>query len=370
MGVINIKSATDLSGFYIVYKGSVRNETSGIYGLSHLSEHLFLKSIDYLMDDFDRDGISNNAYTSDNEVVAYFTGLDEYLKKYKTEIVEKLMTFTTTKEQFLNEKKIVLEEYGDYFNKQNFNHMLNLNRKLFNNYGAIGLRKDLESLTFEDYKKYFKLQFSKPHDIINVSKNSDFKTDIEFSTDTFDNIIIKGDYDVDIEPYTNKDGKSSIINISEVITEDFPYISFITNMLGMGLKSPLYQEIREKRGLVYYVSCYLDRITENSGVIMITSETSNENVEEFQNQIEYVLNNPDIFMTQERFDIIKQSLEIRLKKNDINRYNNVDKYITPKNWQINTILKDITLLKVMKIYNKYFNFSTFIKSVDTNNNIY
>ena len=81
MAVINVKSPTDLSGFYVVYNGSVQNEKKGWYGLSHLMEHLMYHRFDDLLDDFDKDGISSNAYTSDNNIVFYMTGLDEYLNK-------------------------------------------------------------------------------------------------------------------------------------------------------------------------------------------------------------------------------------------------------------------------------------------------
>jgi len=369
MAIINVKSQTDLSGFYVVFHGSVMNEKEGIFGISHLMEHLVCHHLDDMLDDFDRDGISWNAYTSDVDVVFYYTGLDEYLKKHRETILEKLLKFDISEEMFENERKIVLEEYKDYFNKQNYNHMLNLNRRLFDNYGPIGLREDLESLTYQDVKDYFELQFSKPHKIINVSKNSDFKTKIEFSTETFDNEIVMGDYDNELEPYNSRNGKTSIVNVSEVIHEDFPYVDFISDMLGMGLKSPLYREIREKRGLVYYVQCYLDRMTDNSGTLIIASETSDENIAEFQTQVENILSNPDKYMTKERFDIVKQALEIKLKKSKINRHSNVGKYITPTEWQLEPVLKDLTLDKVMKVYNKYFSFDKFVKSVDTEDRI-
>lgn len=363
--VINVKSQTDLSGYYITFHGSVMNETKGFFGVSHLCEHLVCHHLDNMSDDFDRFGISWNAYTSDVDVVFYYTGLDEHLSKYREIILEKLLKFDITQEVFDNEKKIVIEEYKDYFNKSDYSHSLNLHRKLFGNFGPIGLMEDLENLTFEDYKDFHIKYFSKPHKIINVSKNSDFKTDIEFSKETFDKVFHIGNFDVPLEPYNGHNGKSSIINFSEVVTEDFAYIDFICSMLGDGLKSPLYQEIREKRGLVYFVQCCIDRMTDKCGIIVISSETSDENIEEFQKQVDYVLSNPAKFMTQERFDIIKQSLEIKLKKNKINRHSNVGKYITPEEWQIEPILKDITLSKVMKIYDKYFDFSKWIKSCDT-----
>jgi len=370
MSVINLKSQTDLSGFYIIYKGSVQNEKSGNFGISHLMEHLVYKSIDYLMDDFDRYGIANNAYTSDTEIVFYITGLDEYINKYKSEILEKLLKFQITEEQFINERQIVLQEYDMYFGQRTENHSLNLNRKLFNTYDAIGYKQDLESLSYKDIKDYFELQFTKPHTIINVSKHNDFKTDIEFSNATYSNIISYQEtpkQETIYEPINLTPGKVSLINVNKnVIIQDFPYISFITRMLGHGLQSPLYQEIREKKGLVYYVRCSLDRMSDNSGILHFSSETSEDLVEEFQNTLKEILDNPKKYMTQERFDIIYDAIKISLKTSKINRYSNVNKYITPKEWQSEYILPNLTLNKIMDYYVKYFNFDDLYLSIDSN----
>ena len=66
-----------------------------------------------------------------NEIVFYLTGLDEKVNKWKGEFMDLLGEFNVTKEQFENERKIVLEEYMDSFNEQTQCHMLNLSRKLF-----------------------------------------------------------------------------------------------------------------------------------------------------------------------------------------------------------------------------------------------
>jgi predicted Zn-dependent peptidase len=71
--------------------------------------------------------------------------------------------------------------------------------------------------------------------------------------------IIKNDalYPTDnIEMLNEFKEKSSIIFQSPIITKDFIYVMFIKYMLSMGLQSPLYDEVREKLGLVYYVSMY------------------------------------------------------------------------------------------------------------------
>ena len=244
--IINLKSQTDLSGFYIIYDGSTNLEKPGWYGISHILEHLMCKSFDHLQEDFDRDGISWNAYTSSNEICFYMTGLDEKVDKWKYKFVDLLTKFSITKEQFEGERKIVLEEYSDSFNGQTELHSLNLTRKLFNDFDAIGLRKDLENLKFMDIINFWELQFAKPTKIINVSKNKKYKnSDLDFSERTIVKDLSYGKFDNPLELGNEFKDKTSIIILSPVINEDFAYVNFINSMLSLGLKSPLYQEVRE-----------------------------------------------------------------------------------------------------------------------------
>ena len=71
-------------------------------------------------------------------------------------------------------------------------------------------------------------------------------------------------------------------------------------------------------------------------------------------------------MTRERFEIIKDAIEISLQVSEINRFSDIGKYITPIEWQIEPILKDLTYEKVMSYYSKYFNFDELYLSIDIN----
>lgn len=362
--VVNLKSQTDLSGFYIVYSGSTLLEERGNYGISHLMEHLMCKNFEHLMDDFEKEGIDWNAYTSSNEVVFYFTGLDKYLKNRKEQLIELMSQFNVTKQQFENERKIVLQEYTDYFSDQTESHMLNLNRKIFNIYDPIGLKQDLESFNFMDCLKFYEKQFINPSKIINVSPKSIFKYNGEFSNQSFDNKLIVGDYkDAILEKRVDFGDKVSLIMMSPVASEDFNYITFINAMLSMGLSSPLYKEVREKRGLVYYIRCNQSRFNEQ-GITNITTQTNFKNVERVYDSVRFVLNNPKKFMTKERFETIRSSYLIKLEKDKINRYTNVSRWINPPGWSVKEIIDTITLDKVLNVYNKYFEFDNFKLSND------
>jgi predicted Zn-dependent peptidase len=352
--IINLKSQTELSGFYVVYEGSTNLEKKGWYGISHLMEHLMCKNFDHLFEEFDKDGIDWNAYTSSNEIVFYIQGLDEKVNKWKYEFIELLGQFNVSKEQFENEKNIVLEEYMDCFNEQSQSHILNLHRKLFNNYNPIGLKEDLVNLKFMDCLNYFELQYANPSKIINVSKNNKYKDNtIQFIERTFDSKLEFGNNNVPLELNNKFKDKTSIIFLSQIIKEDFGYVHFINAMLSLGLKSPLYQEIREKKGLVYYIHCYLSRIR-NQGINEIATQTSNKNCDLVIELIEKVIKNPFKFLTKERFNLVKDYYTVRMKKDEILRYKNVNKWINPPDWGVYDILNKINLKKIKEVYDKYY----------------
>lgn len=362
--IINLDNQTDLSGFYVVYNGSTNLEEDGIYGVSHLLEHLMMKSVDHLQDTYEENGLSWNAYTSPNEIVFHLSGLDENLKKYKKEFVELLSDFDVSKSDFEKERRIVLEEYMDSFNDQISSHYLNLDRKLYGNYNPIGKRSDLENLKYIDCLNFFEKQFLNPSKIINVSKHDEFNSDIKMQNEEINNTIkFNPNRKFEYEKGNSFKDKSSLIMRSSLIEEDFPEIKFVNLMLSHGLNSPLYDEVREKRGLVYFINSSINRMNKNGG-INISTLTSNDNVDEVIEAIDQVLSDKDRVINKERFNIIKKSAKINLKQQDINRHMSVNKWINPNGWNLSDCIDDINIDKCEKIFDKYFNMDNFYLSND------
>lgn len=362
--ITNLKSQSNLSGLYVVYEGSTNIEKKGNFGISHLMEHLMCKTFFHMIQDFDRDGIEWNAYTSSNEIVFYMTGLDEKINKHKNEYLESLQSFEITKDQFENERQIVLQEYEDTFNDQSQAHQLNLSRKLFNDYDPIGLREDLEKLKFMDCLNFYELQYSKPTKIIHVSKNKKLKNlDIDFSDLKIDKKFEIGKHDVPLELNNEFKDKTSIICLSPLIEEDHAYIHFLNAMISLGLKSPLYDEIREKRGLVYYIHCFQSRLNKQ-GIITIDTQTSNKNFNSVIDGIDKVLKDSKKILNKDRFELIKDYYMVRREKEEILRYKNVNQWIQPKGWSVMDILDTVTLKDIKRVYEKYYDFSKFYISSD------
>jgi predicted Zn-dependent peptidase len=305
-----------------------------------------------------------NAYTSSGEIVFYLTGLDEKVNKWKDEFLKLLGEFKITKEQFENERKIVIEEYLDAMNGQTELHQINLERKLFNDYGPIGLLEDLEKLRFLDIINFWELQYANPTKIINVSKNNDYKNnEIDFVEHKINKKIEFGNHNAPLEKGNDFKDKSSLVILSPIIEEDFAYVHFINAMLSLGLKSPLYQEIREKKGLVYYVHCYQARMN-NQGLNTIATQTSNKNIDAVIAAVKEVIENPKKYLTKERFDLVKDYYKVRMQKDEILRYKNVNQYINPEGWSVYDIIDDVDFKKVQQVYKKYYQFDKFYISND------
>jgi predicted Zn-dependent peptidase len=362
--IINLKSQTDLSGFYIVYEGSTNLENKGNFGISHLMEHLCCKNFDHLLDDFDRDAISWNAYTDTNLINFYFTGLESKLSKYREKIIELMSNFNVTKEQFEIERNIVLSEYEDVFNDQSQSHYLNLYRKLFNDYDPIGLREDLEKLTFIDCLNFYEKQYMNPSKVINVSKNFKFKSsDIDFVNRDIVKDLNYGKHDAPLELGNQFKDKTSVILLSPVVKENWNYVNFINAMLSMGLKSPLYSEIREKLGLVYFIHCYQSRINKD-GLVNISTLTNNKNVNQLLDGLKKVLKDKDKIFTKERFNIVKDYYSIRKQKEEILRYDNINSHLIPDGWSTYDILDEVKIKDLLDIYDQYYKFDNFYISTD------
>jgi predicted Zn-dependent peptidase len=134
-------------------------------------------------------------------------------------------------------------------------------------------------------------------------------------------------------------------------------------MLSLGLKSPLYQQIREKRGLVYYIHCYQTRMNKQ-GLVNIATQTSNKNINEVIDAIGDVIKSPKKYITKDRLNLVKDFYTVRRQKDEILRYKNVNQWINPPKWSVYDILDEINIKKVLKVYDKYYNFDNFYISND------
>jgi predicted Zn-dependent peptidase len=365
----NLSNETELSGLYFIYKGSTNLEKKGWYGISHMLEHIKCRCFEDLQDDLQANGISWNAYTSDNIIVFYFTGLEEYLAPFRDTLIERMyLPFQNYVDVSIieNEKQIILEEYQDSFTNQNDIFFMNLFRKKFNHYSPIGLKEDIENFTIEDCKEFFELQYNKPDMIINISKSFVLDKDLEFEdrSNTMKSDFVEN-LNAELEIRGEFPESLCLYYYREIEEKDIPFVKLISSMLGSGLNSPLYQEIREKKALCYHVGgCVYD--IGKMPLMLITILTSPTKSNIVHETLDEIMSNKEKYLTQNRLDIIKKAMIISKKKKLINRYEYITDIIDTNVSILNSILETVTLDDIYKIYDKYFNIDSFTKVDDKN----
>lgn len=320
-GLVVKKSAVKGLGSIVYYFGhSASSENVGERGLSHFAEHLLCKSFDHLLPKIKSYSISYDASTGDNSVQFYWTGLDEKLSELEPEFMN-LFDFVPTKEQFELERNIILQEYVQTFSGQ-YSIFYNINRKYFNSYGPIGCKQDIETISYEDFLKFFE-RFKHPTNIYRVTSNN--KSDVKA---IYENVVYKKPLvlkkvrpsELCIEQSSTFPNSVLLSDWLEVPEFNLAELNLLIGMFSSGLASPLYKEIRETRGLVYSLGLYTDKFRDKLN-FQFVANCSPENVEEVRKIAKEVLTNPKTYLTKDRFDDIKMSKITAKQIENINNHN-------------------------------------------------
>lgn len=347
------KTDNDMAGVYIIYKGTPQNEDHTNYGISHLLEHMIYGAISDIEEVYDENGIDGNAFTGKSEVVFYIQGLSEKINQFKDDYVNRIINYVPKIEDFEKEINIVKQEYNDYFNQGINATYINYMSKNYGYVFSIGTKEALDSITFEDVVAFKNKYYSNPSMIIVADK-----TPSTISYNSFKDMTPST-----YEKYTYINTDAQLNDLSMIYMGTSSPINFtnkdynlrvIKKMLGMGLKSPLYQEMREKRQLCYWVSCDDENILDMNILTILTSGTS-ENRSTIEKNIYDVLSNPDKYMTKDRFNLvynnIKTAYDISAQyKHD---FNWINKFYCRDESSVAKNIEKIRYDEVMDYYNTY-----------------
>jgi predicted Zn-dependent peptidase len=317
-------------------------ETPGIRGTSHLMEHLMCKPFDDMREELTSLSIDHNAFTSDNQVVFYFSGLTEELKTVVERLYEKITKpglEPWTKEAFESEKSTVLQEYGDMFNSQESGFYYNLMRKHYNYTGAIGIKSDIESFTYEQSlvraaeftlpsiicqvgEEFIKPDFAFPNtamhgNLVEGAMVSGTSDGMMYATKNPDHIKF-GEYDL-LQEVVPKDSKTLVGLLGKMPADvkDIQVMSFLIGCINGGLEAPLYDEIREKRGLSYYSAGEAVYIGERC-LPMFFASTTEDNIGKLKNVYRNFFElSPDEAFSETRFNAVKKAFSVKRRILDV-----------------------------------------------------
>ncbi|MEW6417736.1 MAG: pitrilysin family protein [Nitrospirota bacterium] len=259
-----------------------RNEPPEKNGISHFLEHMFFKGTKKrtardIAVEIDSLGGDLNAFTSKESTTFYIKVLDEYLEKGVELLLDVFLHSTFPEEDVEKEKKIIKEEIKmvedtpddyihDLFNQTVWGHS-GLGQPV------LGRRETVRSFTKDDILSHIRKYYGTKDIVISCAGNFEHENLLSMLNKNLGNLR-RGS---EPERGTPTDFKGKV----EVFSKDLSgahlclglkglhqaskerYSLYVLNtILGAGVSSRLFQEIREKRGLAYsiysFIASYLD----------------------------------------------------------------------------------------------------------------
>lgn len=305
-----------------------RYETPAMNGISHFLEHMFFKgtkkrSPKDIAVEIDSMGGDLNAFTSRENTAFYIKVLDEYLEKGVDLLSDIFVHSTFPEDELAKEKKIIKEEVkmvedtpDDYI------HDL-FNQTIWGDEGLgqsiLGRRETIASFTREDIIRHISKYYGTKDIIISCAGKFQPAKLMGLLRERFGGLRRgseprKGpppEFKSDVKVYTKDISEAHIcIGVPSVSqTSEDRYALFVLNtLLGGGVSSRLFQEIRENRGLAYsvysYTSMYID-----TGLWGVYAGVSKKRIREVAELIIHEMLSLKDTLTDEELDKAKRHLK-------------------------------------------------------------
>ena len=271
-----------------------RIENAGNCGISHFVEHLLFKgtkrrSTAKIAEVIDAIGGQFDAYT-EKEYVGYFVKvLDEHLPTAFDLLSDIMLNPAFPSEEIERERNVIFEEINmvedspqeliqDLF-LENFWKKHPLGRPV------AGTKKTVSGITGEDIGGFFRKHYAASNIVVTVAGNIRHRDVQNFAEHYFSKMKTGTPADYGSPPHSTAArtirNKSNLEQTHLVLGTDAPHAAskerycahILCNILGGGMSSRLFQDIREKRGLVYSIYSTLNQYRD-AGTLIVYAGTS------------------------------------------------------------------------------------------------
>ena len=269
-----------------------RHETAKTSGISHFIEHMLFKGtptrrpIDITRAIEGRGG-NFNACTGE-ESTCYYAHLPcEYLAEAVDILSDMYLRATIPSDEFVREKQVIIEEIRMYADEPDSVAMENLQRALFpkSQLGApvAGTPESLKPMRPADLKRYIKSHYLPSNTVVVIVGNFDEAKAVKLVERAF-GVHRRLSMAVDCDRALTGDPIASVTASKDIaqtqlalgyrtfgICDDRKYAATVLDaILGRGMSSRLFQEVREKRGLSYDISSRM-QFFQDAGMFTITA---------------------------------------------------------------------------------------------------
>lgn len=275
------------------------NETADNNGISHFIEHMYFKgtknkSSFEIVEYVDGIGAQINAFTSKQTTCFYTLSIDSQAENCAKVLGEILFESMFDKDEMEREKGVVLEEIS-MCEDDNSDVVLDLLAEGYFGKNPLGMtilgeRKNVKSFTREDLLDYIGNNYCAESTVVSIVGNIPFDKAKGLVERYFDGRFASNcDRKWQDSPHKTVRGvKSKFKDIEQSnIALGFPAFEYdskytmtemlVNTIVGGGMSSRLFQEVREKRGLAYNVYTYNSSYV-NNGLLTLYIGTNVESV--------------------------------------------------------------------------------------------
>lgn len=275
-----------------------RDEQAGEFGISHLLEHMAFKgtakmSARQLAEAFDDIGGQNNAYTSADQTV-YYAKVMAQDGAMATGILGDILTHSTFDAQELErERSVILQEIamhedmpeekvGEFFQESAFRDQP-LGRSI------LGTAESVAQISRSQVIEYMQRAYGPQHMVLSVVGDLSHDVIVESASEGFADLPAVGG-PIRLEAtYTGGERREEgdfeqahlMFGLSGLAYDDPDYyaLQVMNTILGGGISSRLFQEVREVRGLAYNIQSFAYSFND-TGTFGIYAATAPEQVKE------------------------------------------------------------------------------------------
>lgn len=284
--------------FGVWYHVGARNESLADNGISHMLEHMAFKgtkkrsALD-IAEEFDAIGGNLNAYTSMEQTVYYAKILSEDLGKATDILGDILKNSVFDPEEVERERMVILQEIAmhhdtpedlvyDYFTEATF-------KDQSIGYSVLGSPENVSRFNSDDMRRYVDTHYHASRMVCVATGKVDHDDFVQKMSVIFEDTTDKAAPAFEKGSYTDGYNCQSLpFEQSHLLMgwkgfsnsdKDYRAAQLLSTVLGGGMSSRLFQEIRERRGLVYNIYSFPSSYSD-CGLFGISAATSESKLPE------------------------------------------------------------------------------------------
>lgn len=285
-----------------------RNESARQNGISHVVEHMAFKgtqtrSCQQINLDAERLGAEVNAHTDKDHTAFHMRGLAQHAEDFLPMLADIVMHSTFPEAELERERQVLLQEYAEDDDDAFAAAYKLFDQLCYGKHGiaqpVIGTRRNIERFTHDELRSYVQQQYTGANVIVAVAGNIDAQAVVNQARAAFGAMPAGTPHAVEAPAYQGGFAARRMAGVSQShVVLGFPLPPLADQahhaavvaaaLFGEGMSSPLMDEIRERRGLVYYAACSAD-VMDVAGQFVIEASMASEHVGEFATAVQGLL---------------------------------------------------------------------------------